>query len=68
MIRRCPGRAPTNGWLLMEVLGRFMTNTRIWSGNRVDAVIGVFAYLIGSPIMCMKSSWSTHYAHQYRDR
>jgi len=34
---------PTNGWLLMDVLGRFITNKRIWSGNRDDTVIGVFA-------------------------
>jgi hypothetical protein len=27
----------------MDVLGRFMTNTRIRSGNRDDAVIGLFA-------------------------
>lgn len=26
----------------MDVLGRFMANAGIWSGNRDDAVIGVF--------------------------
>jgi hypothetical protein len=38
-----PQPCPTNGWLLMDVIGRLITNTRIWSGNRDDAVIGIFA-------------------------
>jgi hypothetical protein len=42
-ICQCPHRWPAKWRLLMDILGRSMTNTRIRSDSRDDVAIAVFA-------------------------
>ena len=52
MIRRCPRSCP-HEWVAADGHPRrSMTNTRIWMGNRDDAVIGVFAKICFAPRHC----------------
>jgi hypothetical protein len=51
-------------WTSADALRSIRVSDRAtWTGK-----FGSLPYLIGIPIMCMKSSRSTHYAHQYRHR
>jgi hypothetical protein len=36
-------KIPTNGWLLLDVLGHSMSDVRLWPGNRDASAIGIFA-------------------------
>jgi hypothetical protein len=40
MFENAPTEIPTNAWLLVDALGRSMSDTRLWSGNRDAPEIG----------------------------